>query len=202
MPDVYTTILSIRQSQSTYESSSLIQNTKHTHSMSVRIPYKMGGACWRAWLCNTHGICKQNKINHSTLEASLSIFFIFTFIFDNSIKMLELLALHRNAQYTEEAVRILQEEWPRNKSERMEKLLKSNDGLRPTCYVLVDTTKNMVIGYVKLTAELPLHRAVFLESLVIDKCHRGKGYGRKIIQLVEQILGPKGFDRINLTTTD
>jgi len=42
---------------------------------------------------------------------------------------------------------------------------------------------------------------VYIDDLWVDKSHRGKGYGRKLLQELEDRLKGKGFNNINLVTS-
>ncbi|CDZ79010.1 putative acetyltransferase [Legionella massiliensis] len=42
---------------------------------------------------------------------------------------------------------------------------------------------------------------VYIDDLWVDKAHRGKGYGKKLIQALEQHFEGKGFNNINLVTS-
>lgn len=42
---------------------------------------------------------------------------------------------------------------------------------------------------------------IYVDDMWIDKSHRGKGYGRKLLQTLEDHFKGKGFNNINLVTS-
>src|SRR5690606_26854132 len=81
---------------------------------------------------------------------------------------LKLVKVHENKHLVEQCIALLNEEWPRDKAARLRTLNKSSDHY-PMCLALVDTDNQSVLGFVKLTSELPFNASIFLESLVVDK---------------------------------
>ncbi|KAJ6223187.1 hypothetical protein RDWZM_001732 [Blomia tropicalis] len=93
------------------------------------------------------------------------------------------------------------EKWPRDRTQRIRSLAKSNDNYPMSLILIGDDVE--VLGFVKLSSELPFNQSVFLESLIIDRNHRSKGLGRFIMNEVEQLVRSSGaFKRITLTTID
>lgn len=114
--------------------------------------------------------------------------------------MLRLVKVHENVHLIEQCIDLLNDEWPREKATRMKTLQKSTNDF-PLCLVLVDENE-AVIGFVKLSSERPFNMNIFLESLIVSKANRSKGFGRFIMSQVEQIVKSSGYGRITLTTTD
>ena len=100
--------------------------------------------------------------------------------------MPRLVKVHNNVHLIEQCIDLLNEEWPRDKSTRLKTLRKSSDNY-PICLALVDDNEN-VLGFVKLSSELPFNQSVFLESLIVSKCNRSKGLGRFIMVEVEKLV--------------
>jgi GNAT superfamily N-acetyltransferase len=44
------------------------------------------------------------------------------------------------------------------------------------------------------------YSSIHIQDLWIDKLHRGKGYGRKLVNKLEELYAHKGFNNINLVT--
>ena len=42
---------------------------------------------------------------------------------------------------------------------------------------------------------------IYIEGIWVNKTHRGKGYGRQLIQLLERKFKGQGFNNINLVTS-
>lgn len=42
---------------------------------------------------------------------------------------------------------------------------------------------------------------IYVDDMWVDKSHRGKGYGRKLLQALENYFKGKGFNNINLVTS-
>jgi GNAT superfamily N-acetyltransferase len=42
---------------------------------------------------------------------------------------------------------------------------------------------------------------IYVDDMWVDKAHRGKGYGRKLLQALENHFKGKGFNNINLVTS-
>lgn len=43
---------------------------------------------------------------------------------------------------------------------------------------------------------------IYIDDLWVDQQHRGQGYGRKLIELLEEKFQDKGFNNINLVTSE
>ncbi|CAH0551822.1 unnamed protein product [Brassicogethes aeneus] len=101
-----------------------------------------------------------------------------------TIKMtLKLLPLHKNAEYMLECCKLINEEWKRSETARLRSLEGSCDKL-PTCLILLEDKK--VIGHVKLSVIGSIKEACFLETVVISKDLRGKGFGSVLMKKTEE----------------
>lgn len=112
----------------------------------------------------------------------------------------KLVKIHENTNLIDECVRILNEEWPRDASNRIKSMKKSSDNF-PMSLALIDSERN-VLGFVKLSSDKPISPILFVESLVVEKNNRHKGLGRFIMNQVENIAKERQFKKIHLTTTD
>ncbi|XP_018017766.1 uncharacterized protein LOC125177531 [Hyalella azteca] len=114
--------------------------------------------------------------------------------------MKELIPLHHAAEeYFEKSFQLLNHQWPRLRSVRMGMLHSSRDSL-PTSLVLVDEDK--VIGHIKIKHLACRHRALWIESVVIDKALRGKGFGKILMLETEKYAREMGFQIAYLSTYD
>ncbi|RWS26143.1 N-acetyltransferase 6-like protein [Leptotrombidium deliense] len=112
----------------------------------------------------------------------------------------ELLKLHENDEYLNECCSLLNEEWPRSETARMHFLSKSNDKL-PISFILIDKQSNCVIAHLRVKKDV-LSDAAVIESVVVKRERRGKGYGKYIMNKAEQFIKQIGFTTIKLTTKD
>ncbi|XP_061166822.1 N-alpha-acetyltransferase 80-like [Saccostrea echinata] len=117
--------------------------------------------------------------------------------------MEKLLVLHENKEYFNECANILNEEWKRSTNARLHSLQKSCDSF-PTCLIIVgdfDGVKN-VVAHSRLSKVQGKPNSCLVESVVVRKSLRGKGYGRKIMLETEQFAKSKGLATIYLSTHD
>ncbi|RWS06288.1 N-acetyltransferase 6-like protein [Dinothrombium tinctorium] len=114
---------------------------------------------------------------------------------------IDLLKLHTNNEYLNECVAILNEEWPRSETARLHSLQKSCDNL-PISLILADSTHKRVIGHVRISREHFDHKCAFIETLLIRKEMRGKGFGKYLMEKSERFCEQMGFTKIKLTTID
>lgn len=68
---------------------------------------------------------------------------------------------------------------------------------KPFALVLTDH-HNEVIGVLNAFTAFS---EVYIEDMWVDSAHRGKGYGKKLIQELENRFEDKGFNNINLVTS-
>lgn len=117
--------------------------------------------------------------------------------------MEKLLVLHENKQYIDECADILNEEWKRSKSARLHSLEKSCDSF-PTCLILLGNIDgvNTVVAHCRLSKVQGKPDSIFVESVVVRKDLRGKGYGKKIMLQTEQFVKRKGITTLYLSTHD
>lgn len=96
---------------------------------------------------------------------------------------LPVVPLHRHPQYMMECCRLINSEWPRSETARLRSLECSADTL-PTCLILLKDNK--VIGHCKLSLIPAIPDGCFIESVVIEKGLRCQGYGKYLMEKVEQ----------------
>lgn len=108
--------------------------------------------------------------------------------------------------YLIQAANLLISEWPRSLSQRCTSLrdfvVEDNTTefqyKLPKSLILISKSDNQVVGHVSLvsiatTSDNKIKNLPFLQSLVIDKCMRGKGYGKRLVEFCENYV--KEFDR-------
>lgn len=100
------------------------------------------------------------------------------------LKNLEVLLLHQHPDYLNECCNLINDEWPRSETARMNSLLASCDIL-PTSLILINDKKH-VIGHCKLTLIPSIPESCFLETVVISKALRGKKLGTFLMKKAEE----------------
>uniref|UniRef100_A0A915L5I4 N-acetyltransferase domain-containing protein n=1 Tax=Romanomermis culicivorax TaxID=13658 RepID=A0A915L5I4_ROMCU len=114
---------------------------------------------------------------------------------------LEFIPLHDAPQYMDECITILNEEWPRSYNFRLLSLKKSSINF-PVSLILVNKGQNLVLGHSKLCKLPKSSTDCWLESVIVRKADRGKGFGRILMQMTEKFAKDQHFSTIHLTTRD
>ncbi|XP_078399360.1 uncharacterized protein LOC144681556 isoform X3 [Cetorhinus maximus] len=119
--------------------------------------------------------------------------------------------LHHYPEFVEACADLINEEWKRSKASRIHSLQKSSNCF-PVCLVLIRTLKNVcnsgnetkgqLVGHSRLSHVVGKRTALFVETVVIAKEFRGKGYGRKLMEATEAYAKLRGFKTLYLTTHD
>ncbi|KAJ8925248.1 hypothetical protein NQ315_009076 [Exocentrus adspersus] len=91
--------------------------------------------------------------------------------------------LHKNPEYLMDCCRLINDEWKRSDTARLHSLQASCDQL-PTSLILLQN--QTLVGHLKLTPIPRIQEACFVESVVIDKNFRGKGYGTILMKNAEE----------------
>lgn len=95
---------------------------------------------------------------------------------------LSIALLHEKPQFLKECCELLNEEWQRSESARMRTFENSCNNL-PTNIILLEN--ELLIGHLKLSRIPSIIEGCFIESVVIKKQLRGRGYGTKIMKMAE-----------------
>ncbi|KFV80266.1 N-acetyltransferase 6, partial [Struthio camelus australis] len=125
---------------------------------------------------------------------------------------LSLVPLHQRPELMEACAQLLGEEWGKSRASRLHSLQRSSDAF-PTCLVLLQSrgptelpaaeeSPRQLLGHVRLSRVAGHPHSLFVESVVVPKVLRGKGYGRKLMEATEQYARARGFHRLYLTTHD
>lgn len=96
---------------------------------------------------------------------------------------LTVVPIHKYPEYLQDCCNLINAEWKRSDTARLHSLNSSSDQL-PTSLVLLKDKK--LIGHVKLAVIPSIRNACFIESVVIDKNLRGKGYGKFLMEKAEK----------------
>uniref|UniRef100_A0A8D2Q5X7 N-alpha-acetyltransferase 80 n=1 Tax=Varanus komodoensis TaxID=61221 RepID=A0A8D2Q5X7_VARKO len=130
-------------------------------------------------------------------------------------EMLTAIPLHQRPDLLEACADLINEEWKKSKTSRLHSLQRSSDNF-PTCLVLIRTPKTVeetadgkmaksqsqLLGHARLSRVVSQPKSLFVETVVVAKALRGKGYGRKLMEAVESYATSRGYRRLHLTTHD
>ncbi|XP_054633721.1 N-alpha-acetyltransferase 80 [Dunckerocampus dactyliophorus] len=95
-------------------------------------------------------------------------------------------------------------EWQRSQAARVHSLQKSCPDF-PICLVLLmqgTGEAERLLGHARLSRVVGHSGSLFVESVVVSKEERGKGYGRTLMEETERYAKSRGFKRLCLTTHD
>uniref|UniRef100_A0A8D9ERP4 N-acetyltransferase 6 n=3 Tax=Cacopsylla melanoneura TaxID=428564 RepID=A0A8D9ERP4_9HEMI len=98
-----------------------------------------------------------------------------------------LLPIHYHEEYMNETARLINREWQKSMAARLLSLSKSCDEF-PTSFVLVNQKTNLVVGHAKVSAVKTIPDAVYIETVVIDRIYRGKGWGSELMKQLHDYL--------------
>ncbi|XP_070789834.1 N-alpha-acetyltransferase 80 [Pituophis catenifer annectens] len=130
-------------------------------------------------------------------------------------EMLTAVPLHKRPDLLEACADLINEEWKRSRTSRIHSLQKSSDNF-PMCLVLIRTlrlteetaegktsnTQCQLLGHARLSRVVGQSNSLFVETVVVAKALRGKGYGRKLMEAVENFAKAHSYQHLYLTTHD
>ncbi|XP_041130938.1 N-alpha-acetyltransferase 80-like [Polyodon spathula] len=108
--------------------------------------------------------------------------------------------LHRRPDLVGACADLVNSEWQRSRAARIHSLEKSCDSF-PVCLVLVSRV-DQLLGHARLSLVVGQPRSLFVETVVVSRELRGKGYGRRLMEATERYARSRGFWRLCLTTHD
>ncbi|XP_034552633.1 N-alpha-acetyltransferase 80 [Notolabrus celidotus] len=111
--------------------------------------------------------------------------------------------IHRRPDLLASCADLVNSEWQRSQSARVHSLQKSCSEF-PVCLVLLQGHKETerLLGHARLSRVVGHGSSLFVESVVVSRAERGKGYGRTLMEEVERYTKSRGFKRLCLTTHD
>ncbi|XP_032421403.1 LOW QUALITY PROTEIN: N-alpha-acetyltransferase 80 [Xiphophorus hellerii] len=112
--------------------------------------------------------------------------------------------IHRRPDLLVPCADLVNSEWRRSQAARVHSLQKSCSEF-PVCLVLLQGprgTEERLLGHARLTRVVGSRQSLFVESVVVSKQERGKGYGRVLMEETELYARRRGFKRLCLTTHD
>ncbi|KFV73814.1 N-acetyltransferase 6, partial [Dryobates pubescens] len=114
---------------------------------------------------------------------------------------LSLVPLHQRPELLEACADLLGEEWGGSRASRLHTLQRSSDAF-PACLLLLRSPGPSLGGHVRLSRVAGRPRDLFLESVVVPRALRGRGYGRQLMEATERWARARGFVCLHLTTHD
>ncbi|XP_054833332.1 N-alpha-acetyltransferase 80 [Eublepharis macularius] len=130
-------------------------------------------------------------------------------------EILTAVPLHQRPDLLEPCADLINEEWKRSRTSRIHSLQKSTENF-PMCLVLIripraaeEATERkltqsqcQLLGHARLSRVVGQPKSLFVETVVVSKAIRGRGYGRKLMEAVEHYAKSRGYNRLHLTTHD
>ncbi|KAM8830225.1 N-alpha-acetyltransferase 80 [Synchiropus picturatus] len=98
---------------------------------------------------------------------------------------------------------LVNSEWQRSQAARAHSLQKSSADF-PVSLVLLEGLKESerLLGHARLSRVVGHSSSLFVESVVVSKAERGRGFGRTLMEETERYARRRGFQRLFLTTHD
>lgn len=111
--------------------------------------------------------------------------------------------IHRRPDLLIPCADLVNTEWQRSQGARVHSLQKSCPEF-PISLVLLQGHKETerLLGHVRISRVVGHSSSLFVESVVVTKEERGKGYGRILMKETERYAKSRGFKRLCLTTHD
>ncbi|XP_033824733.2 N-alpha-acetyltransferase 80 [Periophthalmus magnuspinnatus] len=111
--------------------------------------------------------------------------------------------IHQRPDLLVPCAELVNSEWKRSTAARVHSLQKSCSEF-PVCLVLLQGQKQSekLLGHARLSHVVGKSNSLFVESVVVSKTERGKGYGRALMEETERYAKTRGFKRLYLTTHD
>ncbi|CAH1389668.1 unnamed protein product [Nezara viridula] len=110
------------------------------------------------------------------------------------MEFLQVCPIHKSKQFILECCDLINSEWPRSKAARLQSLYMSSDKF-PTSLVLI-LDEQQVVGHVKLSEIKLGGDELMIETMIIHREHRGKGWGKLLMEEAEEYAQRSGFQTI------
>lgn len=114
------------------------------------------------------------------------------------MEFLNVYPIHRSKEFIAECCDLINSEWPRSKVARLQSLYMSSDKF-PTSLVLI-LAEQQVVGHVKLSEIKLGGDELMIESMIIHREHRGKGWGKLLMEEAENYAQRRGKTKMYLST--
>lgn len=101
---------------------------------------------------------------------------------------------------------LINDQWPRSRASRLHSLGQSSEAF-PLCLMLLSPQPTpgaapIVVGHARLSRVLDHPHSLLVETVVVARALRGRGFGRRLMEGLEAFARARGFRRLHLTTHD
>ncbi|XP_055984995.1 N-alpha-acetyltransferase 80 [Sorex fumeus] len=123
-----------------------------------------------------------------------------------SVAELTLEPVHCRPELLDACADLINEQWPRSRASRLHSLGQSSDAF-PLCLMLLGPCPTpkaapIVVGHARLSRVLNRPESLLVETVVVARALRGRGFGRRLMEGLEDFAQARGFHRLHLTTQD
>ncbi|XP_039084103.1 N-alpha-acetyltransferase 80 isoform X2 [Hyaena hyaena] len=123
-----------------------------------------------------------------------------------SLAELTLEPVHCRPELLDACADLINEQWPRSRASRLHSLGQSSDAF-PLCLMLLSPSPTpeaapIVVGHARLSRVLDRPQSLLVETVVVARALRGRGFGRRLMEGLEVFAQARGFRRLHLTTHD
>lgn len=114
--------------------------------------------------------------------------------------------VHCRPELLDACADLINEQWPRSRASRLHSLGQSSDNF-PLCLMLLSPHPTpgkapIVVGHARLSRVLDRPQSLLVETVVVARALRGRGFGRCLMEGLEVFAQARGFRRLHLTTHD
>uniref|UniRef100_A0A8D1KLR4 N-alpha-acetyltransferase 80 n=1 Tax=Sus scrofa TaxID=9823 RepID=A0A8D1KLR4_PIG len=114
--------------------------------------------------------------------------------------------VHCRPELLDACADLINEQWPRSRASRLHSLGQSSDAF-PLCLMLLSPhpmpgAPPIVVGHARLSRVLDRPQSLLVETVVVARALRGRGFGRRLMEGLEAFAQARGFHRLHLTTHD
>ncbi|EHB14833.1 N-acetyltransferase 6, partial [Heterocephalus glaber] len=123
-----------------------------------------------------------------------------------SLTELTLEPVHCRPELMDACADLINDQWPRSRASRLHSLGQSSDAF-PLCLLLLSPhptaeASPIVVGHARLSRVLDRPQSLLVETVVVARALRGRGFGRRLMEGLEDFARVRGFRRLHLTTHD
>ncbi|XP_037707104.1 N-alpha-acetyltransferase 80 isoform X2 [Choloepus didactylus] len=123
-----------------------------------------------------------------------------------NLTKLTLEPVHCRPELMDACADLINEQWPRSRASRLHSLGQSSDAF-PLCLMLLSTRPTpdaapIVVGHARLSRVLDQPKSLLVETVVVARALRGRGFGRRLMEGLEVFAQARGFSRLHLSTHD
>ncbi|XP_008051619.1 N-acetyltransferase 6 [Carlito syrichta] len=114
--------------------------------------------------------------------------------------------VHCRPELLDACADLINEQWPRSRASRLHSLGQSSDAF-PLCLMLLSPrptpeAEPIVVGHARLSRVLDRPHSLLVETVVVARALRGRGFGRRLMEGLEAFAQARGFHKLHLTTHD